>query len=337
MAERPIVLAATNLTKVYPIRRGVIWKRTIGEVRAVDGVTLTLRAGESVGIVGESGSGKSTTARLLLGLEAPTSGSVEVTGDDLAGLSARQLRRKRRDIQIVLQDPYLSLNPRMTISAILREPFAIHPDALAPNRSSRQAVAGLLEQVGLGPEFANRYPHQFSGGQRQRIGVARAIALRPKIVVADEPVSALDVSVRAQIMNLLLDLRDELGLSYVFISHDLAVVRQIADKVAVMYSGSIVETGGRDDIYSRPAHPYTRSLLAAARRRAGAVPSSLTDTAGRASGSDATLGAGCRFRWRCWKAYDACSGSPPKLEPVPGSSPDHLVACYCPDAGDSGE
>ena len=227
------VIDASGLVKYYPITRGIVFKKKIGDVRAVDHVDLTLNQGETLAIVGESGCGKSTTGRLLMGLEPVTEGTIEVLGEDITSMSAKELRLKRRDIQIILQDPYTSLNPRMTVASIIGEPFEIHPDALN-GRTKKEAVHDLMDRVGLNPEFINRYPHQFSGGQRQRIGVARALALNPKIIVADEPVSALDVSVQAQVMNLLLDLRDELGLSYIFISHDLAVVRQIADRIAVM-------------------------------------------------------------------------------------------------------
>ena len=321
------VIVTKGLVKYYPITRGVLFQKKIGEVRAVDHVDLMLLKGETLAIVGESGCGKSTTGRLLLGLEPVTAGSVEVLGEDITQMSASALRDKRRQIQIILQDPYTSLNPRMTVASIIGEPFDIHPDALA-GRSKKEAVRDLMDRVGLNPEFVNRYPHQFSGGQRQRIGVARALALRPKIIVADEPVSALDVSVQAQVMNLLLDLRDELGLSYVFISHDLAVVRQIADRIAVMYLGKIVETGPQDLVYSAPAHPYTAALISAApvpdpelqrsRERIeldGDVP------------SPADPPSGCRFRTRCWQAQDICAAEEPPLRDLGDG---HLVACHFP-------
>ncbi len=242
-----VVVDVRDLTKHYPISRGILFKKQVGEVRAVDGVDLQLRRGETVALVGESGCGKSTLGKLLLGLEQPTAGSIRILGDELTDLSAKQLRNKRRDIQIVLQDPYTSLNPRMNVGSIIGEPFDIHPEALA-GRSKSEAVRELLDRVGLDAEMIGRYPHQFSGGQRQRIGVARALALQPQIIIADEPVSALDVSVQAQVMNLLLDLQQQFGLSYVFVSHDLAVVRQIADRVAVMYLGRIAETGAAAQI-----------------------------------------------------------------------------------------
>ncbi len=327
--ERPPVIEVVDLVRHYAITRGILFKKQVGTVRAVDGISLHLEQGETLAVVGESGCGKSTTGRLLLGLERPTSGSIRINGEEITTLSGRALRQKRRDIQIILQDPYTSLNPRMTVSSIIGEPFDIHPEALPKGQSKKQAVAELMDQVGLNPEFVNRYPHQFSGGQRQRIGVARALALRPGIIVADEPVSALDVSVQAQVMNLLFDLRDRMNLSYVFISHDLAVVRQIADRVAVMYLGKIVETGPQDRMYGAPAHPYTRALLSAvplpdpqaqrARTRIeleGDVP------------SPADPPSGCRFRTRCWKARGVCAAEEPILRDVgPGQS----VACHFPE------
>lgn len=321
------VIDVRGLVKYYPITRGVVFKKKIGDVQAVDDVSFTLNQGETLAVVGESGCGKSTMGRLLLGLEPATEGSIEILGEDITGMSQRALRAKRRDIQMILQDPYTSLNPRMTVASIIGEPFDIHPEALG-SRTKAEAVRDLMDRVGLNPEFVSRYPHQFSGGQRQRIGVARALALKPKIIVADEPVSALDVSVQAQVMNLLLDLRDELGLSYVFISHDLAVVRQIADRIAVMYLGKIVETGPQELVYAAPAHPYTAALLSAApipdpelqrsRERielTGDVP------------SPADPPSGCRFRTRCWKAQQRCADEEPKLRDLGAG---HLVACHFP-------
>ncbi len=333
-ADRARVIEATHVVQHYPITQGIVFKKQVGAVRAVDDVTLHLDQGETLAIVGESGCGKSTTGRLLLGLETPQSGSIKIKGEEITVLSARAMRAKRRDIQIILQDPYTSLNPRMTVGSIIGEPFDIHPDALPTGTSKKDAVAALMDQVGLNPEFVNRYPHQFSGGQRQRIGVARALALKPSIIVADEPVSALDVSVQAQVMNLLFDLRDELGLSYVFISHDLAVVRQIADRIAVMYLGKIVESGPQALMYAAPAHPYTRALLSAvpvpdpvaqrARTRIeleGDVP------------SPADPPSGCRFRTRCWKARDICASDEPALHEL---RPGQTVACHFPEEPEEG-
>lgn len=330
---RERVIDARSVVKHYPISRGILFKKKVGDVRAVDDVSIVLEQGETLAIVGESGCGKSTTGRLLMGLEPVTSGTITILGDEITDMNAKQLRAKRRDIQIILQDPYTSLNPRMTVASIIGEPFDIHPEALA-GRTKRDAVRSLMDRVGLNPEFVNRYPHQFSGGQRQRIGVARALALNPKVIVADEPVSALDVSVQAQVMNLLLDLRDELGLSYIFISHDLAVVRQIADRIAVMYLGKIVETGPQDHIYRAPAHPYTAALISAAplpdpeaqRARAridleGDVP------------SPADPPSGCRFRTRCWKAQQKCSDEEPLLHDVGGGQ---FVACHFPLTPEAG-
>ncbi len=333
-SERQRVIEVQDVVKYYPITRGIVLKKKIGDVKAVDGVNLYVEKGETLAIVGESGCGKSTTARLLMGLEMPDQGSIKINGDELTTMSAKQLRTKRRDIQIILQDPYTSLNPRMTVSSIIGEPFDIHPGALPEGKDKKQAVADLMDRVGLNPEFVNRYPHQFSGGQRQRIGVARALALRPSIIIADEPVSALDVSVQSQVMNLLFDLRDDFGLSYVFISHDLAVVRQIADRLAVMYLGKVVETGPQDDLYRAPAHPYTKALMSAvplpdpvaqrARTRIeleGDVP------------SPANPPSGCRFRTRCWKAQDICAEVEPLLESLGGGQ---YAACHFPEMPEEG-
>ncbi|WP_020017075.1 ABC transporter ATP-binding protein [Promicromonospora sukumoe] len=262
--ERPAhggsVLEVRDLVKHYPVRSGLL-RRSAGAVKAVDGVSLTLDRGRTLGLVGESGSGKSTLARVLVGVETPTSGQVLVDGEDVTGRSRAGRKQLRRDVQMVFQDPYTSLNPRMSVSEIVGEPFAIH--RIDPAGGRRAAVGELLELVGLDPDHANRYPHQFSGGQRQRVGIARALALRPKILVCDEPVSALDVSVQGQVINLLEDLQEELGLSYLFVAHDLGVVRHIAHDVAVMYLGRIVEQGPEADVYGAARHPYTQALLSA--------------------------------------------------------------------------
>lgn len=254
------VLEVRDLVKHYPVRNGLL-RRSVSAVKAVDGVSLTLGRGRTLGLVGESGSGKSTLARVLVGIEAPTSGHVLVDGEDVVGLSRAGRKQLRRDVQMVFQDPYTSLNPRMSVSEIVGEPFAIH--GIDPPGGRRAAVGELLELVGLDPDHASRYPHQFSGGQRQRVGIARALALRPKILVCDEPVSALDVSVQGQVINLLEDLQAELGLSYLFVAHDLGVVRHIAHDVAVMYLGRIVEQGPEAEVYDGAQHPYTQALLSA--------------------------------------------------------------------------
>ncbi|MEU8420177.1 dipeptide ABC transporter ATP-binding protein [Micromonospora sp. NPDC048835] len=320
------ILEVNDLVKHYPVTQGVVFKKTVGQVKAVDGVSFGLRAGETLGVVGESGCGKSTLARVLMNLEKPTAGNVVYKGQDISKLSGGALRRLRRQIQLVMQDPYTSLNPRMTVGDLLGEPFEIHPE-VAPKGSRRAKVRELLDLVGLNPEHINRYPHQFSGGQRQRIGIARALALRPEIIVCDEPVSALDVSIQAQVMNLLEQLQGEFGLSYVFIAHDLSVVRHLSDRVAVMYLGKIVEIGTEDEIYERPTHPYTQALLSAVPvpdptqrnnktiiRLTGDVPSPISPPSG------------CRFRTRCWKAQDVCAEQVPLLE-VRRSS-DHPSACH---------
>jgi len=319
------ILEVTDLVKHFPVRVGVLFKRTIGHVKAVDGVSFTLNKGETLGVVGESGCGKSTLAQVLMRLEPPTSGGAKFEGRDMFAMRGAELRKLRRDIQIVLQDPYTSLNPRMTVGDIVGEPFEIHTD-VAPKGSRRRKVQDLLDTVGLNPEHIHRYPHQFSGGQRQRIGIARALALRPKVIVCDEPVSALDVSIQAQVMNLLGELQSDLGLSYVFIAHDLSVVRHLSDRVAVMYLGKIVETGTEDQIYERPTHPYTQALLSAVPvpdptqrgrrdviRLTGDVPSPINPPSG------------CHFRTRCWKAQDICATEEPELVVRTG---DHPSACH---------
>ena len=325
MAE--VILKAEGLKKHYPIRGGVL-RRTVGHVRAVDGVSFELGAGETLGVVGESGCGKSTLGRLLMRLEEPTEGTLTFNGVDVYSQGRSDMRRIRRDIQIVFQDPYTSLNPRMTVSDIIGEPLDIHPDAV-PKGGRRQRVQELMELVGLSPEHVNRYPHQFSGGQRQRIGIARGIALNPKVLVCDEPVSALDVSVQAQVVNVMQRLQRELGLAYVFIAHDLSVVRHISDRVAVMYLGKIVEIGTDEEVYERATHPYTRALLSA-------VP--VPDPTARGTRdqiklegdvpSPANPPPGCRFHTRCWMAREVCSTDEPQLIARPDLVDAHLSACH---------
>jgi len=319
------ILRVENLVKYFPVRAGILFKRTIGHVKAVDGVSFDLMPGETLGVVGESGCGKSTLAQVLMRLEEPTGGLATFEGRDIFALRGAELRRLRREIQIVLQDPYTSLNPRMTVGDIIGEPFEIHTE-VAPKGSRAAKVRELLDVVGLNPEHINRYPHQFSGGQRQRIGIARALALRPKVIICDEPVSALDVSIQAQVMNLLGELQKEFGLSYVFIAHDLSVVRHLSTRVAVMYLGKIVEMGTEEEIYEHPSHPYTQALLSAVPvadpalrgqrqviRLEGDVPSPLDPPSG------------CRFRTRCWKAQDICADQEPELITRSGG---HLSACH---------
>ncbi|MET7340479.1 ABC transporter ATP-binding protein [Streptomyces sp. NPDC087866] len=327
------ILEVRDLVKHYPLTQGILIKKQVGAVKAVDGVSFDLGAGETLGVVGESGCGKSTVARLLVHLEQPTAGSIRYKGEDITKLSGRALKAVRRNIQMVFQDPYTSLNPRMTVGDIIGEPYEIHPE-VAPKGDRRRKVQDLLDVVGLNPEYINRYPHQFSGGQRQRIGIARGLALNPEIIVADEPVSALDVSVQAQVVNLLDRLQAEFNLSYVFIAHDLSIVRHISDRVGVMYLGRFVEIGTDAEIYDHPTHPYTQALLSAVpvpdpmarefRERIilhGDVP------------SPANPPSGCRFRTRCWKAQERCELEVPLLA-VPAAFRDtdtparHDSACH---------
>jgi peptide/nickel transport system ATP-binding protein/oligopeptide transport system ATP-binding protein len=322
------LLEVANLVKHFPIRRGIVFQRQVGAVRAVDDISFEVREGETLGLVGESGCGKSTTARLLTRLLSPTSGSINFGGRDISQLKQGELKPLRREMQMIFQDPYSSLNPRKTVGSIIGEPFVIH-GMESRDTQRKRAVQDLMEQVGLNPEHYNRFPHEFSGGQRQRIGVARAIALRPKLVIADEPVSALDVSIQAQILNLLRELQRELGLTLVFIAHDLSVVRHMCDRVAVMYLGKIVELASRDDLYGHPRHPYTGALLSAvpvpdpllARRKrrqilAGDVP------------SPSNPPAACRFHTRCPKAVTGhCDVDEPALEAKEGGN---RAACHYP-------
>ncbi|MEV0390448.1 dipeptide ABC transporter ATP-binding protein [Nonomuraea sp. NPDC050643] len=320
------LLELTDLVTGYRLRSGI--GRRGGEVRAVAGVSLTVRAGETVGLVGESGCGKSTIARTIVGLVRPSSGTVRFEGRDLAALSGKEMRRLRQEIQLVFQDPYASLNPRMTVAALIKEAWRIHP-GLVPRERWDDEVRALLDRVGLRPEHAGRYPHQFSGGQRQRISIARALAVRPRLIVCDEAVSALDVSVRAQILNLLQDLQRDLGVAYLFISHDLGVVRHLCDQVAVMYLGKIVEIGSKESVYRDPSHPYTQALLSAA--------PSLDDWRGGERGEIVLTGdvpspldppSGCRFRTRCWRAQERCRDEEPALV---DRDTGHPVACHFPE------
>jgi oligopeptide/dipeptide ABC transporter ATP-binding protein len=321
------VLRVEGLVKYFPITRGVLFRKQIGTVQAVDDVSFVLHRGETLGLVGESGCGKTTCARTILRLERPTAGHAWFRGRDIFSLRGGDLQEVRREIQVIFQDPYASLNPRMTVGDIIAEGWRIHRGVL-PRGRQRARIAELLELVGLNPDHINRYPHQFSGGQRQRIGVARALALEPSIIICDEPVSALDVSVQAQVVNLLEDIQDEMGIAYLFIAHDLSVVRHICDRVAVMYLGKIVETGDEYGVYDNTAHPYTTALLSA-------VP--IPDPAKRDPArrillegdvpSPANPPSGCRFRTRCWKAQTLCAETEPELV---DRDTGHPVACHYP-------
>jgi oligopeptide/dipeptide ABC transporter ATP-binding protein len=322
-----VILQAENLVKYYPIKAGVL-RRTVGQVKALDGVSFELYRGETLGIVGESGCGKSTLARMLMRLEEPTAGKLIFDGVDVYSQKGGAMRRLRRDIQIVFQDPYTSLNPRKTVGDIVGEPFEIHTDVLT-KRDRRQRVQQLLDLVGLNPEHINRYPHQFSGGQRQRIGIARGLALNPKVIICDEPVSALDVSVQAQVVNLLAELQAGLGLAYIFIAHDLSVVRHISDRVGVMYLGKIVELGDEDQIYSRPTHPYTQALLSAVPMADPTLRNSRAQIVLTGDvPSPANPPVACRFHTRCWKAQEICSVEEPPLIARPDGESSHESACH---------
>jgi peptide/nickel transport system ATP-binding protein len=322
-AAAPPILEVKNLVKHYPLTGGGLIRRRVGDVHAVCDISFSLRPGETLGLVGESGCGKSTTGKTVLQLTPPTSGQVNFKGEDLVGKTRKQLRQVRRNLQVVFQDPYASLNPRIPVNDIVAEPLQIHG---LYGKQGKERVRELLTVVGLNPEHGNRYAHEFSGGQRQRVGIARALALEPKVLVLDEPVSALDVSIQAGVVNLLEELQSRLGLAYLFIAHDLSVVRHISDRVAVMYLGKIVETGTRESIYGRASHPYTQALLSAVpipdpklerqRQRIvleGDVPSPVNPPSG------------CRFRTRCWKAQAICAEEEPALV---DRGQGHPVACH---------
>ncbi|MFJ8810335.1 dipeptide ABC transporter ATP-binding protein [Streptomyces sp. NPDC102490] len=321
------LLKVTGLQKHFPIKKGLL-QRQVGAVRAVDGIDFEVKAGETLGVVGESGCGKSTMGRLITRLLEPTAGKVEFEGKDITHLGVGGMRPLRRDVQMIFQDPYSSLNPRHTIGTIVSAPFKLQ--GVQPEGGVKKEVQRLLSVVGLNPEHYNRYPHEFSGGQRQRIGIARALALNPKLVVADEPVSALDVSIQAQVVNLLDDLQSELGLTYVIIAHDLSVVRHVSDRIAVMYLGKIMELADRDLLYKSPMHPYTKALMSA-------VP--IPDPARKSAKSERILlkgdvpspispPSGCRFHTRCWKATQICTTTEPPLKEL---RPGQQVACHHPE------
>ena len=321
--NKETLLHVDNLVMHFPIYRGVI-QRQVGAVRAVDGVSFDIQRGETLGLVGESGCGKSTTGRTILQLYRPTAGSVEFEGVDLVHLKGEELRKTRRKMQMIFQDPYASLNPRMTVADIVGEPLTVHD--VAKGKEIQDRVYHLLELVNLNPSFATRYPHEFSGGQRQRIGVARALALQPSFIICDEPISALDVSIQAQVVNLLEELQEQFNLTYLFIAHDLSMVRHISDRVAVMYLGVIVELAARDELYTKPLHPYTQALLSAV-----PIPDPIADAKRKRTilqgdvPSPANPPSGCRFRTRCPIAEAVCAESRPEFREI---KPGHFVACF---------
>ena len=322
MTGEPLLIVE-DLKKYYPVRGGIFGAK-IGDVRAVDGVNLRVKPGETLGLVGESGCGKSTLGRAITRLEDPSAGRVLFEGKDIANASKSELFRLRRELQIIFQDPYSSLNPRMTVGEIVREPLVVH--RIGSKAEQIAKVQALFETVGLTAEMLDRYPHEFSGGQRQRIGIARALALDPKLIIADEPLSALDVSVRSQVLNLMVKLQKERGLTYIFISHDLSVVEYLSDTIAIMYLGRIVETGPAEQVFAKPAHPYTRALIEAIpvpdpEKKHDSVP-----LQGEAP-SPVSPPSGCPFHPRCKYAIDACRTIVPPLEPVTASHPEHLAAC----------
>ena len=331
MADEAPILEVRGLVKHFHIGGGFAFGREAAVIQAVDGVSFDLGRGETLGLVGESGCGKSTVARTLLRLEEPTAGTALFHGKDIFAASERALKDIRRRIQVIFQDPYASLNPRLRVDQIVSEPWVIHRDVL-PRAQWADRVRELLESVGLRREHAERYPHEFSGGQRQRIGIARAMALNPEIIICDEPVSALDVSVQAQVINLLEEIQQRFGISYIFIAHDLSVVRHMSHRVAVMYLGRIVELGGKDQVYARPRHPYTKALLSAqpALDFSGERQSQRIVLQGEVP-SPANPPSGCRFRSRCWKMQQVCAGNPPPLEE--GGEIGHRAACYFPEGG----
>ncbi|NWF68520.1 MAG: dipeptide ABC transporter ATP-binding protein [Chloroflexi bacterium] len=323
---REAILQVRNLKKYFPILSGIVFQRQVGAVKAVDDISFDVYKGETLGLVGESGCGKSTTGRTILQLYKPTSGSVQFEGRELSTLPNEELRRMRKRMQIIFQDPFASLNPRMTVGAIISEPLVIHR-MYSNKREQQEYVENLMERVGLNPFYINRYPHEFSGGQRQRVGIARALALKPTFIVADEPISALDVSIQAQVINLLADLQQELNLTYLFIAHDLSMVRHICDRVAVMYLGKIVELGPTDEVYENPLHPYTQALLSAV-----PIPDPMAESKRQRiilTGdvpSPARPPIGCNFNTRCPVHFELChhDPDPPLLEVEPG----RWVACH---------